>query len=101
MHIQYFIHDLRYPNEANWIKRNNGKIIYIDVQPEIAFKRIKLRNDPKDGELSWEEFLKYKEHPTEQFGNIIRSQSDVIIDNNEDGIDKFYAKLDLLTKDVQ
>lgn len=61
----------------------NFTFIFVDCKQEVRYQRYISRNEnPGDGIMSWEEFLKRDTAETEEQIDLLKSSADYLIDNN-------------------
>ena len=85
------IDDVRFIEDVKYIKSRGGIIIYLKVSPEIAYQRCLKRGEAKD-KLSYEEFLKILQDPTEKSVEKIEKKGlfDLLIDTDDKTPEEIY-----------
>lgn len=63
------------------LKRNEGTLIYITAKKETRWKRLRERGEKKDDRVSFEEFLKKEDYPTEREIPKIGKEAHFFIEN--------------------
>lgn len=97
---RWIIDDIRYPTTANFIRikfPNNFWIIGVKTDIQIRFQRVLARG--KEGEISYEDFLKMDSAPTEKQIDEVLLQADYLIENNGT-LANFYQQCDKIMKEI-
>ena len=98
---KWIIDDIRYPLAANYIRNqflNNFWLIGVKTDTRIRFQRILVRG--KEGNISYEDFLKMDSAPTEKQIEEVLSQADYLVENNE-ALSGLYQQCDRIIKEIQ
>lgn len=75
---------MRWPPEVEILKKlPNNFLVYITADPKVRFERLKMRKEKAgEGEMSYEQFLKEEEAPTETLIKTLAQNADIKIENN-------------------
>ncbi len=93
----WIVGDVRYPNEVTWVHSLKGKVIYLETDRKIAYERMIKRDNLT---LTWEEYLKLLEHPSEKdIPNLIRLTNFKLYNN--DSKQDLYKQIDNLMPYLQ
>lgn len=91
---------LRHPGEADRIHELGGKMIWVDADPKVRYKRVTAdahaRGRPEEDDKTFEEFLADQEremHPEGDHATLhiaaVRDKSDIFLTNNGNDIEAF------------
>lgn len=87
---------LRHPAEAERIHELGGKVIWVDADPKVRFKRVMSRNRGAEDRISFEEFASEEKAQTQHSGDKatlslagVKEKADIVIQNNSDDIEAF------------
>jgi dephospho-CoA kinase len=102
------IASLRNPGEADEVHKLGGKVIWVDADPRVRYKRISGRQRGTEDQKTYEEFLKEELHEMQHKGHRttlslegVKAKSDIFITNNSNSINEFYADLEKLVSSVR
>jgi dephospho-CoA kinase len=101
---------LRHPGEADRIHELAGKMVWVDADPRVRYKRIQdnahARGRAAEDEKTFEEFLAEEEREMHPIGDeatlniaAVKKRSDIFVDNNGDDIEAFEARVEQILKD--
>ncbi len=96
------IDGIRRQEDMNYLSKLKGfHLIYIEIDPKIAYRRILKRHENSDDEIkSWEEFQKDHQLETEKGIKKLKSQAEFIINNNQ-SLDDLYKQWDEIIKKIK
>ena len=88
---------LRHPGENIRVHELGGKVIWVDADPEVRYKRVTSNNRGRvEDQKTYEEFLADQEremHPTGDAATLniagVKEKSDIFIYNNSDDVEQF------------
>ncbi len=98
---KWIIDDIRYLSTANYIRskfQNDFWMIGVKTDTKIRFQRVLIRG--KEGNISYEDFLKMDSAPTEKQIEEVLSQADYLVENNE-ALPNLYQQCDRIMKKIQ
>lgn len=75
--------------------------IYLDADVELRFRRFIAKQDPSEKKLSFEEFLKIDNHPVENEIELLKKQSNIIVDSSQQVNQVFAEILEYITEQTQ
>ena len=78
------INGMRVKEEFDFIKEAGGIVVYVTLDAEKRWERIKERKEKKDDNVSYEEFLKIDSGRTEAQIKAIGKMADFVIKNDKD-----------------
>lgn len=76
------LNGIRAQGEAKSIKESGGKIMYVTADSKKRWERVCLRKEKADDNVSYEEFMKMHDLPTETPIPKIGAEADIKIENN-------------------
>lgn len=83
------VSSLRNPGEAEHIHELNGKVIWVDADPQIRYQRVISRNRSSDDEKTYEQFIREEQDEMQSSGdsatlsmNEVKKLCDFTIENN-------------------
>jgi len=90
---------VRYPNEAQMIRKLGGVLVYIDAPTKTRYERVKKRGEKGEREISYEEFLKNEKKKTElMIDELGRSAEYRIV--NDGSYEEYEMKIKRLTSEL-
>ena len=84
----------RFVDIGTLLKEPNFRLIYIEVDSEVAYERMKNRNENvSDAEITWEKFLELGNAEAEQQIRLLKHHAHLVIDNSGE-----HAKLETVLR---
>lgn len=77
------LNGVRVQDDFEMVKDVDGKLVYIKTKPKLRWKRVKVRGEKKDDNVSYEKFLKLDKGRSEKEIEKIGKNADFTINNNE------------------
>jgi dephospho-CoA kinase len=74
-------------------------IIYVTASPERRYARLKARNRTGEAAQTWEDFERHEKAKTEVDIPAIGARADVILENDDDDLEKFRKKIEAAYRD--
>lgn len=94
------IASLRNPGEADEVHRLGGKVVWVDADPMVRYRRINSRQRGTEDQKTYEEFLMEEQHEMRHTGHEatlslegVKAKADILITNNSNDIKKLYKDL--------
>ncbi|MBA3757966.1 AAA family ATPase [Candidatus Saccharibacteria bacterium] len=101
------IASLRHPAEADRVHQLGGKVIWVDADPEVRYRRIVVRNRGSEDQVTFEEFLAEERSQMQHSGDEatlslegVKAKADVFLENNGDDIDAFKNEVNKALEDL-
>lgn len=99
---------LRHPGEVDRVHELGGKVVWVDADPGLRYKRIRTNNRGRvEDDKTFEQFLSEEQAEMNQQGDsatlhvsAVKDKADVFIDNNFDTIDEFMSSIENDLKEV-
>lgn len=94
------ISSLRNAGEADRVHELGGKVVWVDADPKIRYKRISGRKRGAEDDKTYEEFLKEEQDEMQTTGDEthiavakVKELADISIENNTENINNFKADI--------
>lgn len=98
---------MRHPGEANKVHELGGKVVWVDADPKIRYKRVSGRARSDEDVKTYEEFLDDQEremyHSEGSSSNNmagVKKLADIFIENNGDDLEVFKDEAEKALKDL-
>jgi dephospho-CoA kinase len=87
---------VRNPGEADRIRELGGKVVWVDADPKIRYKRIASRKRGTEDEVTFEHFIAEEKSQLSHSGDKatlslegVKEKADIFLENNGNDIEKF------------
>lgn len=87
---------MRHPGEAAKIKELGGKVVWVDADPKVRYKRINGRQRGAEDQKTYEQFLTEEETEMHHSGDEatlsmskVKEMADIFLENNGDDVKAF------------
>jgi len=95
------IANARNPGEVDYIHKMGGKVMWLDADPKVRYKRVETRARGPEDHKTFEQFMADEEaemHPSGDDATLnmagVKAKADIFIENNSSDIETFKAAIE-------